>query len=233
VTGGTRLKIGLTGGMASGKSTVARLLGEAGCEVVDADRLVAQLYAAGGAGTEAVRQVAGDEVLSPEGAVDHATLAARLFTDPELRAHIEAAIHPLVRQRFEAIVEESTADIVVLEATLLVEAGYPPYFDLVVTVEAAAETRLARAIARGLTEAQARARLIAQGDGDRRREGADIRIDNDGTLADLATAVDRLMASFSGQLADSNLDSAAASDCKPDPEAELETEPEPDAETPS
>lgn len=197
-----RLKVGLTGGMASGKSTVARLLAEAGCDVVDADRLVAELYQPGAAGAEAVREVAGAGVLTAEGAVDHAALARRLFSDPELRGRIEAAIHPLVRQRFEARVEESGAAIVVLEATLLVEAGYRPGFDLVVTVEADAETRLRRAVARGLSEEQARARLVAQGDGAERRAGADIRIDNDGSLADLESAVGWLMSTFQDALAE-------------------------------
>ena len=83
-----------------------------------------------------------------------------------------------------------------LEATLLVEAGYGPGFDLVVTVEADPETRFQRAVARGLSEGQARARLVAQGNGEARRSGADVRIDNDATLADLEEAVAGLMVSF-------------------------------------
>ncbi len=197
-----RLLVGLTGGMASGKSTVARLLGEAGCAVVDDDDLVADLYAAGGAGARAIHEIAGDGALTDDGAVDHAALATRLFADGELRSAVEAAIHPLVRARFEDFAAASAAEIVVLEATLLVEAGYRPSFDLVVTVEADPETRLLRAVARGLTEEQAKARLRAQGDGEQRRSGADIAIDNDATLADLEAAVERLMGSFADHLAE-------------------------------
>ncbi len=187
------LLVGLTGGLASGKSTVARLLRERGCEVHDADELVAELYRPGAAGAVAVAEVAGDGVLDEAGGVDHAALAARLFDDDELRAAIEAAVHPLVRRSFEERVGDSEAEIVVLEGTLLVEAGYGELLDTVVTVEADPATRLARAVARGLTEDQARARLRAQGDGATRRAGADRRIDNDGSLADLERAVDRLV----------------------------------------
>jgi dephospho-CoA kinase len=196
----SRLLVGLTGGMAGGKSTVAAMLAAAGCEVVDADRLVAELYAPGGAGAAAVGEIAGPDVLTAAGAVDRPALAARFFTDADLRRAVEAAIHPLVRRRFAARAAASAADIVVLEATLLVEAGYGPAFDLVVTVEADSERRLERAIARGLTPEQARARLLAQGDGAARRAGAGVRIDNDGSLADLQAAVDRLLASWTARL---------------------------------
>jgi dephospho-CoA kinase len=195
------LLVGLTGGMAGGKSTVAAMLAAAGCEVIDADRLVAELYAGDGAGAAAVREIAGPEVLTAEGAVDRPALAARFFSDAVLRRAVEAAVHPLVRQAFEARAAASQADIVVLEATLLVEAGFGPAFDLVVTVEADSERRLERAIARGLTAEQARARLVAQGDGAARRAGADLTIDNDGTLAELQAAVDRLLASCRARLA--------------------------------
>lgn len=206
----TRLRVGLTGGMASGKSTVARLLGEAGCTVVDADGLVGELYAAGGAGAAAVGEVAGPRVLADDGAVDHRALAARLFADDQLRSAVEQVIHPLVRRRFEEIAAASSADIVVLEATLLVEAGFGPDFDLVVTVEADPETRLRRAIARGLTAEQARARLLAQGDGEERRSGADITIENDGSPADLEATVERLMESFAHLLSEKRGTESAA-----------------------
>ncbi len=206
-------RVGLTGGLASGKSTVADWLRDAGFQVIDADRLVAQLYHPGGAGTAAARRLFGDGVLTPAGGVDHAALAARVFSDPAGRRDLEQAIHPLVRRRFEelaaaAIAEQRpgpagqpappappTLPIVVLEATLLVEAGYGPGFDLIVTLEGDPEARLRRAVARGgLDEPAARARLAAQGDGARRRQGADRVIDNDGTLADLRRQVDALIA---------------------------------------
>jgi len=195
-----RLLVGLTGGLASGKSTVARMLAAAGCEVVDADRLVAELYQVGGAGALAIAEVAGPEALDSNGGVDHAKLAAELFDNAELRVAIEAAIHPLVRRRFEEIAEGSDADIVVLEATLLVEAGYGPDFAVVVAVEAESKQRLARAVDRGMSQADASARLEAQGDGSTRRAGADVVLHNDGSLEDLQLSVDTLLESFSDRL---------------------------------
>ena len=97
------LRVGLTGGLASGKSTVSQWLRDAGFEVIDADRLVAELYQPGGEGAAAVRALFGPDMLDERGAVDHAKVAARVFSDPAARASLEAAIHPLVRKRFEEI----------------------------------------------------------------------------------------------------------------------------------
>ena len=186
------LTVGLTGGLASGKSTVARWLREAGFLVIDADRLVAELYQPGQPGVEAVVALFGPDVLNPQGGVDHARVAARVFSDPGARRALEAAIHPLVRRRFEEIA--STAEgVVVLEATLLVEAGYTPGFDLVVTVEAPCEARLERAVQRGMPEDAARARLLAQGDGEERRQAAHRILDNSDDLALLRHQVDELV----------------------------------------
>lgn len=214
--GAAAFRVGLTGGLASGKSTVAGWLRDAGFQVIDADRLVAELYLPGAAGTAAARRLFGDGVLTPAGGVDHAALAARVFSDAAGRRALEQAIHPLVRRRFEELAAAATAEqrqrpaeqaappapatppvppIVVLEATLLVEAGYGPGFDLIVTLEGDPEARLRRAVARGgLDEPAARARLAAQGDGARRRRGADRVIDNDGTLTGLRRKVDALIA---------------------------------------
>jgi dephospho-CoA kinase len=194
VTRGRRpLLVGLTGGLASGKSTVAGWLAEAGFRVVDADRLVADLYRPGGAGARAVRELFGDGMLDEQGAVIPARVADRIFSDPEARRALEGAIHPLVRRSFEEIARKASEDVVVLEATLLVEAGYVPSFDLIVTVEAPAETRLRRAIARGMPEAAARARLLAQGDGEVRREAAHRILDNCCELPDLRHQMDDLI----------------------------------------
>jgi dephospho-CoA kinase len=186
------LRIGLTGGLASGKSTVAGWLRDAGFLVVDADQLVADLYRPGGEGVEVVRGLFGPEVLDEQGGVDHTKLAAKVFSDPEARKSLEKAIHPLVRKRFEAIAEQ-TPGIVILEATLLVEAGYGSLFDGIITVECDAETRLKRAVSRGMDEAAARARLLAQGDGEQRREAAHRSLDNCCDLAHLRNQVDELI----------------------------------------
>lgn len=186
------LYVGLTGGLGGGKSTVARWLSEAGFTVVDADQLVAELHRPGQPGAKAVAALFGPEMLDAQGGVDHAKVAAKVFADRETRRALEEAIHPLVHHRFQEIAAAASG-IVVLEATLLVEAGFAPSFDLVVTVECDAETRLARAVARGLDPASARARLLAQGSGEERREAAHRVIDNCGSLADLHRQVDELI----------------------------------------
>lgn len=185
-------RVGLTGGLASGKSTVAAWLAGAGFRVVDADRLVKELYRPGAAGAAAVAELFGGEMLDPEGSVDAGRLAARVFTDAEARLRLERAIHPLVRERFAEIARQ-TPGVAVLEATRLVEAGYAPDFDLLVTVEAEEEERVRRAVARGLPEAEARARLAAQGNGAERRAAAHVLLRNDGDLGALRAQVDRLI----------------------------------------
>jgi dephospho-CoA kinase len=189
-------RVGLTGGLAGGKSTVAGWLRDAGFTVIDADRLVADLYRPGGEGVEAVRSLLGSEMIDAEGGVDRAKVAARVFADHEARRNLEKAVHPMVRRRFEEIAERSEG-VVVLEATLLVEAGYGPLFDFIVTVEADAETRLQRAMARGMNEASARARLVAQGDGEERKNAAHRVIDNCRDLPSLRRQVDELIEELS------------------------------------
>lgn len=187
-----RLLLGLTGGLASGKSTVARWLGDAGFHVVDADRVVAELYRPGGAGAAALAELFGPEVLDSGGAVDKPAVARRIFSDPEAKKQVEGLIHPLVRSHFQQIAAELEG-VVVYEATLLVESGHSERFDVVVSIEAPAERRLEWAVARGMGEEQARARLAAQGDGAARRAGAGRILENDGTLEDLRAKVDTLV----------------------------------------
>lgn len=196
--------VGLTGGLASGKSTVADLLAGHGCLVVDADDVVAWLYESGRPGAGAVGELFGAEVLDTAGSVDRGRLARLVFADPEARRRLEAAIHPLVRRRFRELAAACVAEgaeIVVLEATLLVEAGFAADFDLVVAVEAPEDVRRARAVARGLSEEQAEARLDAQGPGDARRAAADVVLDNSGGLAALARRVDELAADLARRAA--------------------------------
>ena len=186
-------RIGLTGGLATGKSTVARWLAEAGFFVVDADEVVAALYEPDEPGARVIAELLGEEYLDARGAVDRQAVAQRVFHEPELRRRLEERVHPLVRTAFPAMAEGSDAPAIVLEATLLVEAGYAPDFDLVVTVESEPAVQLARAVARGLSHEQAEARLRAQGDGAERRAAADRVLRNDGTLDDLRREVDQLV----------------------------------------
>ena len=203
-------RIGLTGGLASGKSTVRRWLAEAGFLAVDADELVAGLYEPGRAGVEAIAELMGPEFITESGAVDRPKVAERVFSDDGLRRDLEEAIHPLVRSTFAEMAANSDAVASVLEATLLVEAGYRPDFDLIVSVESDPETQRRRAIERGLSPEQAAARLAAQGDGSARRAGADLILRNDGTLDELRTAVDGLIASVRRKI-------ESSSDSSPEP----------------
>jgi dephospho-CoA kinase len=186
------LRVGLTGGLASGKSTVAGWLREAGFQVVDADKLVADLHQPGGEGAAAVRALFGAEMLNERGGVDHAKVAARVFKDPQARFALESAVHPLVRKKFEELAVKAKG-VIVLEATLLVEAGYAPGFDFVITVEAPCEMRFERALARGMDEASTRGRLLAQGDGEQRRSAAHRILDNSGDLDHLRRQADELI----------------------------------------
>jgi dephospho-CoA kinase len=195
------LRVGVTGGLASGKSTVARWLAEAGFRVIDADRLVGELYQPGEEGARRVAELFGPESLRPDGAVDRERVAAQVFADPRARRLLEAAIHPLVRRRFAEIAAGEDG-VVVLEATLLAEAGHARDFDFVVSVEADPERRQRWAVARGMDAAEARARLAAQGDGARRRAAAHRLLVNDGDLAALRRQVDELVAEIRRRAAD-------------------------------
>ena len=196
----SRLTVGLTGGLASGKSTVARWLEELGCTVVDADRVVADLYRPGAPGAEAVRRLFGEDMLDTRGGVDHKKLGALVFSDAEARHRLEGAIHPLVGQRFNAILEEATG-LVVMEATLLVETGGAGRYDVVVTVEADADLRLRRAIERGVDAESARGRLQAQATTEQRVAIADHVLWNEGTREELRAQVERLHVALLERLA--------------------------------
>lgn len=187
-------RLGITGGLASGKSSVARYLEERGCRVVDADRLVAELYRPGEAGTAAVRDLFGAAYVDDDGGVDRERLADKVFGDDLARHRLEQAVWPLVRRRFERIASNAGEEIVALEATLLVEAGFAPAFDLVVSVEAPEEVRVRRAVDRGMDEEEARSRVRAQGSGELRRATADVLIDNSASTRELEREVEGLLA---------------------------------------
>lgn len=186
-------RIGLTGGLAAGKSTVAGMLEDRGLEVVDADRLVAELYGAGQEGARRIESLFGGDYLTESGAVDRPAVAGLVFDDPRSRRRLEEAIHPLVARRFEEIVSESDG-LVVLEASLLVEAGWAENFDVVVTVEAPREVRIERAMERGLSREEAEARLDAQETEEARRAAADFVLENGGSLTALEGQVEELVA---------------------------------------
>ena len=189
------LRIGLTGGIGSGKSTVSRLLAERGAVIVDADRIAREVVAAGTPGLAAVVEAFGAGVLTPAGELDRPALAAVVFADEQARRRLDAIVHPLVRRR-AAEVERAAAEgaVVVHDVPLLVETGQAASYDLVLVVEADEADRITRLVERGLTEDDARARIAAQASDDQRRSVADVVLDNRGTPEDLAVQVDRFWA---------------------------------------
>jgi dephospho-CoA kinase len=191
---GRMLMVGLTGGIGAGKSAVSARLAELGAVVVDADRIAREVVAPGTDGLREVVAEFGTEVLEPSGALDRAALGRQVFGDDPARRRLEAIIHPRVRARTTELVAAAPADaIVVNDVPLLVETGLAAAYDVVVVVLAQEEMRVARLVTgRGMTRAEAMARIAAQATDDQRREVADVVIDNDGTLADLRDRVDRV-----------------------------------------
>lgn len=190
------LRIGLTGGIASGKSTVAGLLAAHGAVVIDADRLAREVVEPGTEGLAAISARFGHGVLRADGSLDRAALGRLVFADDGARRELEAIVHPAVRARAAELAAAAPPDsVVVLMIPLLVETGQADAFDLVLVVDVDPEVQLARLHARdGLNEAEALARVRAQADRDTRLAAADVVIANNGDPAELATAVDRFWA---------------------------------------
>ena len=188
------MKIGLTGGIASGKSMVAARLKELGAVLVDADAIAREVVEPGTPGLAAVVRAFGEEILHTAGRLDRARLGAIVFRDPERREELNGIVHPLVRQRAAAVISEAPAGaVVVQDIPLLVETGQQSSFHLVVVVDAAADIRVRRMVRhRGMTEEEARSRMAAQASRDVRLDAADVVLDNSGSPEDLRLAVDRL-----------------------------------------
>lgn len=188
---------GLTGGIGSGKSTVARLLSERGVPVVDADELARQAVAVGSEGLAQVVAELGPEVLGPGGELDRKRVASLVFADATARRKLNAITHPIVRrlsqQRFEALEREGVT-LSAYDVPLLFEVGLDAVLRPVVLVAASEATQISRILARdGLTEAEARARISAQLPLSEKRQRADHVLENDGSLAELAAQVDELL----------------------------------------
>jgi dephospho-CoA kinase len=187
------VRIGLTGGIGSGKSTVAALLAERGALVVDSDRIAREELAPGSPGLAAVVAEFGTGVLAADGALDRAALAAVVFTDPAARARLDGIVHPRVRARAAELVAAAPADaVVVQDVPLLVETGQAGSYDLVVVVQADVDTRVQRLVGRGMSADDARARMASQATDEQRRAVADVVLSNDGDRSALAEQVDRL-----------------------------------------
>jgi dephospho-CoA kinase len=188
------LRVGLTGGIGSGKSTAARRFAELGAVLVDSDVLAREVVAPGTSGLAEIVAAFGARVLAPDGGLDRPALAAVVFADPDARTRLNGIVHPRVRDRTEELVAAAAGDaVVVQDVPLLVETGSPGAFALVVVVHADTEVRVRRLVdARGMTEADARARIASQASDDARRAAADVLLDNGGTPEALAAAVDAL-----------------------------------------
>ena len=192
------LRVGLTGGIGSGKSTVSARLAELGAVILDADKAARAVVEPGTPGLAAIVEAFGPDVLSPDGSLDRAGLASIVFADEAALAKLNAITHPLIHARIESEEQAAIAaggdDVVLVhDVALLAEWGRAKDFDLVIVVDVPAETQLARLTAeRGMPEDQARARIAAQAARDQRLAVADIVIDNSGTRADLTRRVDEV-----------------------------------------
>jgi dephospho-CoA kinase len=196
------LLVGLTGGLGAGKSTVGRMLAERGAVVIDADDLAREVLAPGTEGFKQACDLFGDRVLTEEGELDRRAVAEIVFADADKRRALESITHPEVFRLLAEEVERHrrTDDVVVFDAPLIIETGFDDACDVVVVVSAPMEAQIARAVRdRGMTEAQARARIAAQMPADRREAAADVIIRNDGDLASLERQVDDLWADLQGR----------------------------------
>lgn len=185
------MRIGLTGGVASGKSTVAAILRELGAVVIDADELAREVVAPGTPGLAEVVAHFGTRVLGPDGSLDRAALAEIVFADVAERRVLEAIVHPRVRSRAREI--ELTAGpeaLVMHEIPLLVETGQQDSFDAVIVVDVPRETQIQRLMEhRGLTHDEAESRITAQATRQQRQAAATYLIENSGTHEDLRRRV--------------------------------------------
>ena len=180
------LRIGLTGGIGAGKSTVSATFSECGGIIVDGDVIAREVVEPGTKGLAQLVEAFGEDILLPDGALNRPALAAKAFVDDEQRATLNGIVHPLVGHRRQEIIDAVHDDAVVVEdIPLLVETGMAPMFPLVVVVTAPIETRVTRVVKRGMDEADARARINAQAPEEQRRAIADVLLDNSGSQAEL------------------------------------------------
>src|ERR1700757_4427317 len=180
------LRIGLTGGIGAGKSAVSATFANCGAVIVDADVIAREVVEPGTEGLANLVDAFGEDILFPDGALDRPALAAKAFCDEDKRATLNGIVHPLVaRRRAEIIAATSEDEVIVEDIPLLVESRMAPLFPLVVIVHADPETRVKRLVTRGMTEADARARIQAQASEEQRRAVADVWLDNSGSPGEL------------------------------------------------
>jgi dephospho-CoA kinase len=196
------LRVGLTGGIGSGKSEVSRRLAARGAAIVDADVAAREVVEPGTPGLGQIAAVFGPEVLLPDGRLDRERLGQLVFTQPDLRAKLNAIVHPLVHERMQQMEQEAISAgasgspaIVVHDVPLLAENALAHGFDAVIVVDAPEDQQAQRLItARGMAPGHARDRMAAQASREQRLAIADIVIDNSGALEDLDHRVDEVWA---------------------------------------
>ncbi|MFE3454491.1 dephospho-CoA kinase [Nonomuraea sp. NPDC059194] len=185
------LKVGLTGGIGSGKSEVSRRLAERGAVVIDADKIAREVVEPGTEGLARVVAAFGEAILREDGSLNRERLGSIVFADPDKLATLNGIVHPLVGERV-ARLQQSAPDgaVVVYDVPLLTENKLAPMYEVVIVVDASDEIRLERlTTVRGMAEADARARIAAQATREERLAIADIVIPNEGSLHDLDAKV--------------------------------------------
>ena len=195
--------VGLTGGIGSGKTTVARLLAERGAVVVDADELAREALRPGTRAFEQVWALFGDEVITAEGELDRSAIAGIVFADEEKRRALESITHPEVFRLLAEAVEwhRDSNNVVVFDAPLIIETGFHEACDLVVVVTAPEEARIERLRRdRGMSQAEAAVRIAAQVGAEVREAAADVIIDNSGDIPSLERQVDELWANLAARV---------------------------------
>ncbi len=192
------LVIGLTGTIAAGKSVVAKMLAELGCQIIDADLVARELIGPGQPAYQAVVADFGPDLLSSDGTIDRRKLGAIVFDDPAQLAKLDQLVHPHVNEQLQQLIAESDAPVLVIEAIKLIEAGGAKYCDIVWVVIASRDQQIARLMAaRGFSEEEAARRLDAQGPPEAKTRHADVVIDNSGdfdaTRRQVETAMNELI----------------------------------------
>ncbi len=197
---GDAMRVGLTGGVASGKSTVAAVLAELGAVVIDADALAREVVARGTPGLAAVVEAFGPGLLTPDGDLDRPAMGALVFNDEQKRRTLEGIVHPLVFERIVALEEVAPEGAVVVhDIPLLAESGRAATFDAVIVVDVARETQVERMLRdRGWTREDAESRIAAQATPEDRRAIATHVVDNSGSLDDLRERVTEIYVELGG-----------------------------------
>jgi dephospho-CoA kinase len=187
------LRVGLTGGIGAGKSTVAGRLAEHGAVVIDADKIAREVVEPGTEGLAELVAEFGRDILAPDGSLDRPSLAAKAFANDEARNKLNAIVHPKIGKRTAELVDKAAPEAVVVhDVPLLVENGLAPVYHLVIVVDAPEDVRLARLTGpRGMSEVDARNRIAAQADERRRRAVADVWLDNSACTATRTAAAPR------------------------------------------